>query len=131
MQACGGVGEDDVRRLRTGLGMNAAAEDDVGRLRTGLGTNAAAEKERSDFVACFTNNRVVIKDEDHIRRAPLVSLKTVLAPLIATERSVAQLCRRVRPVLERQGVPTFKRRKVIHVLQSQADRVLEVGRGVV
>ena len=99
LQACGGAGEADVRRLRAGLGMGAVA---------------------------------VVKEEyeDDSSANELVSLKSILTPLIATDASVAQLCRRVRPVLERQGMPVFKRRKAVHVRRGDADRVLEVGRGV-
>lgn len=97
LRACGGVGAEDVRRLRAGLGI----------------------KESDEVV-------VVVKEE----RGDLVSLKSILLPLITADASVTQLCRRVRPALERQGVPTFKRQKVVHVLRSQTDRVLEVGRGV-
>jgi hypothetical protein len=134
LQACGGVGEDDVRRLRMGLGMAAPVQDDFAACFSG-----AALARQSDISACFPGNKasnVVIKAEDvkgcevQAVNCDLVSLKHILTPLITTESSVAQLCRRVRPVLERQGVPTFKRQKVIHVLKSQADRVLEVGKGV-
>jgi hypothetical protein len=107
LQACGGAGEDDVRRLRSGLGMAATVDvivvDDV--------SHCSVKEE----------------EEDGPR---LVSLKSILAPLIATDAAVAQLCRRVKPEIERQGFPTFKRRKAVHVLRRDAGRVLEVGRSV-
>ncbi len=59
----------------------------------------------------------------------LVSLKSILAPLAATDSHVAQFCRRVRPLLERQGIRTFKRKKAVHVLQSDVDKVVRVGKG--
>ena len=109
LQACGGAGEADVRRLRAGLGM---------------GEVVVALRDDHDVV--------VVKEEyeDDISANELVSLKSILTPLIATDSSVAQLCRRVRPVLERQGMPVFKRRKAVHVRRGDADRALEVGRGV-
>ena len=97
LQACGGAGADDVKRLRSGLGIR---ESDA----------------------------VVVKEEGGVEAEALVSLKSILLPLITADSSVAQLCRRVRPALERHGVRTFKRQKVVHVLRSQANRVLEVGR---
>jgi hypothetical protein len=129
LQACGGVGEDDVRRLRMGLGMAAPVQDDF------VASFFGARHSDNGFHGNNAAN-VVIKEENtdvcevQAVDGELVSLKNLLTPLITTESSVAQLCRRVRPVLERQGVPTFKRQKVVHVLRSQADRVLEVGRGV-
>jgi hypothetical protein len=113
LQACGGAGEDDVRRLRAGLGM------------------AAVKEERPDAVV------VVGEDDNAVEKVasaggPLVSLKSILAPLmIATDASVSRLCRRVRPVLERHGMPTYKRRKAVHVLSSDAARVAEVAAGVI
>ena len=103
LQACGGVGAADVRRLRAGLGIKDQEEE---------------------------GGVVVVKEESSSAVGELVSLKSVLRPLITTDSSVNQLCRRVRPALERHGVPTFKRQKVVHVLKSHKDWVLEVGRGV-
>ena len=104
LQACGGVGEEDVRRLRLGLGLTVC--DDV----------------------------VVVKEEevgDVVDGKRLVSLKSVLAPLIVSDESIAQLCRRVRPIIERRGVQTFRRRKAVHVMRMDVGAVVEVGRGVV
>jgi hypothetical protein len=106
LQACGGVGEEDVRRLRLGLGLTVVECDDV----------------------------VVVKEEevgDVVDGKRLVSLKSVLAPLIVSDESIAQLCRRVRPIIERRGVQTFRRRKAVHVMRMDVGAVVEVGRGVV
>ena len=110
LQACGGIGEEDVRRLRGWLGL------------------AAVKAESHDVTV------VVVEDSDgsddgmmaEARMPPLVSLKSILTPLVANDASIAQLCRRVRPELERLGLPTFRRCKTVHVLASDA---LEVGRG--
>ncbi len=59
-----------------------------------------------------------------------MSLKSIHTPLIATDASVAQLCHRVRPVVEHQGVATFKLPKAVHERRGDADRMLEVGLGV-
>jgi hypothetical protein len=112
LQACGGAGEDDVRRLRAGLGM------------------AVVKEERPDVVVVGEDDNAVEKVAS--AGGPLVSLKSILAPLmIATDASVSRLCRRVRPVLERHGMPTYKRRKAVHVLSSDAARVAEVAAGVI
>ena len=100
LQACGGVGEEDVRRLRLGLGLQVVKGEDV---------------------------VVVVKEE---RDMELVSLKSVLLPLLKAENSITQLCRRVNSALAMRGVRVFKRHKTAHVRQSDAGRVLEMGREV-
>ena len=106
LQACGGFGVDDVRRLRMGLGMSS-----------------------------FNNHTIVIDDDEVVvvkeeEGEDLVSLRSILAPLLASGASIAQLCRRVRPALEREGVELCKRRKTIHVRRGDAEKVLAIGRGV-
>jgi hypothetical protein len=113
LQACGGAGEDDVRRLRAGLGM------------------AAVKEERPDVVVVGEDNDRACAVEANVQTGSLISLKSILTPLIATDASVNRLCRRVRPVLERHGMPTYKRRKAVHVLRSDAARVAEVAAGVI
>ena len=116
LQACGGVGAEDVRRLRVGLGM-------VDSL------NGAAVVDNTDVVVVEEDGAggVVVKKEPC---GELVSLKSILLPLATSDISVTRLCRMVRPLLERHGVATFKRHKVVHVLRSQAVRVRDVGGAV-
>ena len=109
LQACGGVGEEDVRRLRSGLGLQVV---------------------KAEFVVQAADV-VVVNGVDDCRGDELVSLKSVLAPLIISDASIAQLCRKVRPILGRRGVPTFRRRKVMHVLRKDVAEVVEIGRGAV
>ena len=122
LKASGGVGEQDVRRLRMGLGMSCVDEVVVIKDESCVEESCVVKDEVKDEVV-----------EDYVEESydsRLVSLKSILTPLIATDSSVTQLCRRVRPVLERKGFATFKRHKSVHVRRSDADRVLEVGRGV-
>ncbi len=106
LQACGGFGEEDVRRLRAGLGLSA-------------GNDTIIVLDDDDDV-------VVVKEEG----VDLVSLRSILVQLLTPGASIAQLCRRVRPVLEREGVELCKRRKTIHVWSGDAERVLAIGRRV-
>jgi hypothetical protein len=106
LQACGGFGEEDVRRLRVGLGLSA-------------GNDTIIVLDDDDDV-------VVVKEEG----GDLVSLRSILVQLLPPGASIAQLCRRVRPVLEREGVELCKRRKTIHVWSGDAEKVLAIGRRV-
>ena len=106
LQACGGVAEADVRRLREGLGLQGAA------------------------VGC-DRDVVVVKVEEGVNGGTndwdLVSLKQVLLPLVGGGGSVVQACRRVSLELKRSGVRTFKRRKAVYVQKSDAGRVVRLG----
>ncbi len=113
LRACGGVGAEDVKRLRAGLGLAAADSRDVVVVKE----ERVSEDEGSFPLPASSSSG-------------LVSLETVLAPLIAADSSVAQLCRRVRPVLEREGVRVFKRQKAVHVRSGDVEKVLALGKGV-
>ena len=110
LQACGGVAEADVRRLREGLGLQGAPV-------------AVA-------VGCY--DAVVVKEEEGDGgggEEQLVSLKSVLLPVLRERRvrgEMAQACRRVALALKRCGVATFRRRKAVHVLQRDAWRVVQI-----
>jgi hypothetical protein len=68
-------------------------------------------------------------------RSRTVSLKSVLADvapdLPEREATLNALCRRVRPLLERRGITTFKKHQTVHVLRSDAQRVLDLSAGLV
>jgi hypothetical protein len=117
LQACGGVGAEDVKRLRAGLGLAAADSRDV----------VVVKEER---VSDYEGSPPLPASSSSSSSCSLVSLETVLAPLIAADSSVAQLCRRVRPVLEREGVRVFKRQKAVHVRSGDVEKVLALGKGV-
>ncbi len=84
-----------MKRLRAGLGLAAADSRDVVVVKE----ERVSEDEGSSLLPASSSS------------SSLVSLEMALAPLImiATDSSVAQLCRRVRPVLEREGIRVFKR----------------------
>ena len=115
LQACGGVAEADVRRLREGLGLQAAAV-----------------VQGVPVVAVGCDDVVVVKEEGDGGgggEEQLVSLKSVLLPVLRERRvrgEMAQACRRVALALKRCGVATFRRRKAVHVLQRDAWRVVQI-----
>ena len=61
--------------------------------------------------------------------SPTVSLKSVLVDALHPE-AVNTLCRKVRPLLERNGITTFKKHQAVHVLRADAQRVLDVSAGL-
>ena len=115
LQACGGVAEADVRRLREGLGLQAAAV-----------------VQGVPVVAVGCDDVVVVKEEGDGGcggEEQLVSLKSVLLPVLRERRvrgEMAQACRRVALALKRCGVAIFRRRKAVHVLQRDAWRVVQI-----
>jgi hypothetical protein len=115
LQACGGVAEADVRRLREGLGLQAAAV-----------------VQGVPVVAVGCDDVVVVKEEGDgggVGEEQLVSLKSVLLPVLRERRvrgEMAQACRRVALALKRCGVAIFRRRKAVHVLQRDAWRVVQI-----
>ena len=58
-----------------------------------------------------------------------VSLKQVLTDVVHSD-AINQLCRRVRPMLEQHGIVTFKKHQAIHVLKADAQRVRDLGAGM-
>ena len=60
-----------------------------------------------------------------------VSLKSVLSDIIQSDSAINSLCRRVRPMLDQHGIPTFKKHHAVHVLRADAHRIRELGSGVV
>ena len=105
LQACGGVVEADVRRLRRGLGLR---EEETG----------------PPIVVVGQDNIVAVKEEVVV--GELVSLKSVLQPLMGGRHPPAQACRRAALELKRCGVATFRRHKVVHVRREDVPRVAGV-----
>jgi len=58
-----------------------------------------------------------------------VSLKSILVDYIHPD-AVNQLCRRVRPLLEQNGIFTSKKHQALHVLQSDVQRVRDLSAGL-
>jgi hypothetical protein len=58
-----------------------------------------------------------------------VSLKSILVDYIHPD-AVNQLCRRVRPLLEQNGIFTCKKHQALHVLQSDVQRVRDLSAGL-
>ena len=57
---------------------------------------------------------------------PTVSLKSILTDVVHADAAANQLCRRVRPLLEQQGIVTFKKHQAVHVLRADAERVRDI-----
>ena len=81
--------------------------DDQARLRAGLAGYA----------------RPAVKEEP-----ALVSLKSVLLEIISQEQTnnINKICRHVRPLLDREGIPTFCRHHAAHVRSDDVHRVRAV-----
>ena len=60
-----------------------------------------------------------------------VSLKSVLSDIINSDTAINSLCRRVRPLLDQQGILTFKKHQAVHVLRVDANRIRELGTGLI
>jgi len=77
---------------------------------------------------------ITIKEEDVTVSEPkpsavTVSLKSVLTE-VAHSDVANQLCRRVRPLLDQLGIVTFKKHQAIHILKADAQRVKDLGAGL-
>ena len=72
------------------------------------------------------------RDAQHDHNNLTVSLKSVLADvLMDSDAAINSLCRRVRPLLEQHGIATFKKHQAVHVLRADAQRVRDLGLGLV
>jgi len=61
-----------------------------------------------------------------------VSLKSVLTDIaMDSDAAINSLCRRVRPLLEQHGITTFKKHQAVHVLRADAQRVRDLGAGLI
>ena len=58
-----------------------------------------------------------------------VSLKSILVDSIQPD-AVNQLCRKIRPLLERHGIFTCKKHQAVHVLQCDVQRVRDLSAGL-
>ena len=67
--------------------------------------------------------------EEPAAPAVTVSLKSVLAEVVHSD-AANQLCRRVRPFLDQRGIVTFKKHHALHILKADAERVKELGAGL-
>jgi len=55
-----------------------------------------------------------------------VSLKSILTEVVQADAAANQLCRKVRPLLEQNGIVTFKKHQAIHVLRADAQKVKDL-----
>ena len=105
LEATGGVTEEDLRRIR--------------------------ERAMADGGVDMNNNQPhLIIPTNPPQSTTTVSLKSVLTEVVQSQ-AINQLCRRVRPLLEQNGIVTFKKHQAIHVLQADAQRVRDLGMGLV
>ena len=92
--------------------------EDLARIRSSVFTNVKVE-ESGDLISRPVEHETVT-----------VSLKSILTEVVNSD-AVNQLCRRVRPVLERHGIVTFKKHQAIHVLRTDAQRIKDLGVGLI
>ena len=104
LEATGGVTEEDLRRIR--------------------------ERAMTGGVDMNNNQNHIIIPTNPPQSTTTVSLKSVLTEVVQSQ-AINQQCRRVRPLLEQNGIVTFKKHQAIHVLQADAQRVRELGMGLV
>jgi len=80
---------------------------------------------------------IVIKDEPDstptttTSTSLTVSLKSILTEVAHADAAANQLCRRMRPLLDQNGIATFKKHHAVHVLATDAQRVKELGETLV
>jgi len=77
----------------------------------------------------FESPVITVKDEPKEPPAVTVSLKSVLTEVVHSD-AANQLCRRVRPFLDQMGIVTFKKHHALHILKADAQRVKELGAGL-
>ena len=104
LEATGGVTEEDLRRIR--------------------------ERAMTGGVDMNNNQNHIIIPTNPPQSTTTVSLKSVLTEVVQSQ-AINQQCRRVRPLLEQNGIVTFKKHQAIHVLQADAQRVRDLGMGLV
>ena len=104
LEATGGVTEEDLRRIR--------------------------ERAMAGGIDMNNNQNHIIIPTNPPQSTTTVSLKSVLTEVVQSQ-AINQLCRRVRPLLEQNGIVTFKKHQAIHVLQADAQRVRDLGMGLV
>jgi hypothetical protein len=110
-----------------------ATAEEVGRIRERV---LSGEVKVEGVDALASNNAHLINIMNHHtnnqpedRNNVTVSLKSVLTDVVHSD-AINQLCRRVRPMLEQHGIPTFKKHQAVHVLRVDAQRVRDLGSGL-
>lgn len=109
-QATGGATGEELAQIR-------------GRVIAGPVVEVKEEFSIGDAIQSNNNNNA-------INLTPTVSLKSILTEVVHSD-AANQLCRRVRPLLDQMGIVTFKKHQAIHVLRADAQRVKELGAGLV
>jgi len=137
LEAVGGATAEELSRIRQRV-MAADAPmdcDDANntmamnheRLLNMLGHNQVKNDYNEDDLQDNYHRQNERRDSNNVT----VSLKSVLNDILHSEAAINSLCRRVRPMLEQHGIPTFKKHQAVHVLRVDAQRVRELGAGLV
>ena len=111
-----------------------ATKEELDRIRQRVAGGELPWADHADVLV--SNHHMQPKPEDDYHRQHdgnnvTVSLKSVLSDIIHSDSAINSLCRRVRPVLDQQGIPTFKKHQAVHVLRVDANRIRELGTGLV
>lgn len=141
LEAVGAATKEELDRIRQRVmacsepawdanNMDAQAMNNA-RLINLLGQNQNGLKREDDDLSIPDNYHRENERYDNNNNNVTVSLKSVLNDIIQSDTVINSLCRRVRPVLEQHGIPTFKKHQAVHVLRVDAQRVRDLGSGLV
>lgn len=118
------VAREEVAFLQS---IGGATEEDIARIRSRLTTMppvGAPEiiwiKDESPTITAPTDG------ESSATGGVTVSLKSILTEVVQADAAANQLCRKVRPLLEQNGIVTFKKHQAIHVLRADAQKVKDL-----
>lgn len=115
LEATGGATDDEIVRIRERIMHDQIKMEDNGEAIVNNNVHLLNTLNRS---ASFDNN------------CGTVSLKSILVESIQPN-AVNQLCRKIRPLLEQNGIFTCKKHQALHVLQSDVQRVRDLSAGLI
>jgi hypothetical protein len=138
LEAVGGATKEELERIKQRVMSSEAPAYDVGQIDAMAMNNAhllsvmaqAKPEPHGDDMwgpPPPPHHHHQHNDHNHLT----VSLKSVLADVIDSDTAVNSLCRRVRPMLEQHGIATFKKHQAVHVLRADAQRVRDLGLGLI
>ena len=133
LEAVGGATKEELERIKQRVMASEAPAFDASQIDAMAMNNA-------HLLSVMAQSQVKPEPHDmwgqdphpqHDHNNLTVSLKSVLADVIDSDTAVNSLCRRVRPMLEQHGIATFKKHQAVHVLRADAQRVRDLGLGLI
>ena len=138
LEATGGATDEELARIRERVLSGTIEEAGAVRVKEEADVDAMSNNNTRLLNIMHTSktNRLELDEGDDVIMVPppalcrkTVSLKSVLMNALHPEE-VNAFCRRVRPLLDRHGIATFKKHQAVHVLQSDTQRVLDLSAGL-